>query len=55
MDEKSIVTVTAFIVLFALVSGRLQRGSLTPPIVFTVFGLLMSPHCGHKFGKGRYL
>ncbi|NYT47170.1 MAG: sodium:proton antiporter [Candidatus Methanofishera endochildressiae] len=44
MDEESILTITVFIALFALVSGRLQRGILTPPMVFTVFGLLISPY-----------
>jgi NhaP-type Na+/H+ or K+/H+ antiporter len=44
MNEESILTITVFIVLFALVSGRLQRGILTPPMVFTVFGLLISPY-----------
>ena len=44
MDEESILTITVFIVLFALVSGRLQRGVLTPPMVFTAFGLLISPY-----------
>ncbi|SMG64144.1 [similarity to] sodium/hydrogen exchanger, partial [methanotrophic bacterial endosymbiont of Bathymodiolus sp.] len=43
-DEESILTITVFIALFALVSGRLQRGILTPPMVFTVFGLLISPY-----------
>ncbi len=43
MNEISIVTITALVVLFALVSGRLQRSPLTPPMVFTVFGLLLSP------------
>ena len=44
MEEQSILTITVFIVLFALVSGRLQRGVLTPPMVFTAFGLLISPY-----------
>ena len=44
MDKESILAITVFIVLFALVSRRLQRGILTPPMVFTVFGLLISPH-----------
>ena len=44
MDEESILTITVFIVLFVLVSGRLQRGVLTPPMVFTAFGLLISPY-----------
>jgi NhaP-type Na+/H+ or K+/H+ antiporter len=44
MGEESILTITVFIVLFALVSGRLQRGVLTPPMVFTAFGLLISPY-----------
>lgn len=43
MSKISTVTITGLIVLFALVSERLQRSPLTPPMVFTVFGLLLSP------------
>ncbi len=44
IDEESLLIITAFIVLFALVSGRIQRGMLTPPMVFTGFGVLLSPY-----------
>jgi len=43
MNEINTVTITGLIVLFSLVSGRLQRSPLTPPMVFTIFGLMLSP------------
>lgn len=43
MNELNSLTISGFIVLFALVSARLQRSPLTPPMVFTVFGVLLSP------------
>jgi len=41
--EASLLIVLCGIALFSLFSGPIGRGSLTPPMVFTAFGLLLSP------------
>ena len=38
-------TIAAFILGFGLISGRLQQTVITPPMVFVIFGLLLS-RCG---------
>jgi hypothetical protein len=41
MENEGFVVIAAGVVLFALVSGRLKDSVLTPPLVFTGFGLLI--------------
>ncbi len=43
MTETSLLFVLLGIALFALFSGPIGRGNLTPPMVFTLLGLAMSP------------
>ena len=43
MNEASLLLVLMGIALFALLSGPISRDSLTPPMAFTAFGLLLSP------------
>lgn len=43
MGEINLLLVLIGIALFALFSGPISRGSLTPPMVFVCLGLLMSP------------
>ncbi|MCG7912952.1 MAG: sodium:proton antiporter [Candidatus Thiodiazotropha weberae] len=43
MNEASLLLVLLGIALFALFSGPISRGSLTPPMTFTALGLLLSP------------
>ena len=48
MSESNLLLVLIGIALFALFSGPISRGSLTPPMVFVFLGLLLSP-----IGLGR--
>jgi NhaP-type Na+/H+ or K+/H+ antiporter len=41
MDLSSIAIITAALLLFSLVSGRLQGSMITAPLVFVVFGFLI--------------
>ena len=43
MSEMSLLLVLIGIALFALFSGPISRGSLTPPMVFVLLGLVLSP------------
>ncbi|MES9851742.1 MAG: sodium:proton antiporter [Candidatus Thiodiazotropha sp. L084R] len=43
MNEASLLLVLFCIALFALFSGPISSGSLTPPMTFTALGLLLSP------------
>lgn len=43
MSEMSLLLVLICIALFALFSGPISRGSLTPPMVFVLLGLVLSP------------
>lgn len=43
MNEITLLLVLCGIALFALFSGPISRGSLTPPMTFTALGLLLSP------------
>ena len=60
MENEGFVVIAAGVVLFALVSGRLRDSVLTPPLVFTCFGLLIGqavlgiadPHVGDSFIHG---
>lgn len=43
MNELGILVVLLAVIAFALVSGRAQQSIITPPMVFVLFGLLISP------------
>jgi len=43
MNEASLLLILIGIALFALFSGPISRGSLTPPMVFTALGIGLSP------------
>ena len=43
MSEGTLLLVLTGIALFALFSGPISRGSLTPPMVFVFLGLILSP------------
>ena len=43
MSESHLLLVLISIALFALFSGPISRGSLTPPMVFVLLGLISSP------------
>ncbi|MCU7844439.1 MAG: sodium:proton antiporter [Candidatus Thiodiazotropha sp. (ex Monitilora ramsayi)] len=43
MSEITLLLILTGIAAFALFSGPIGRGSLTPPMVFTTLGLMMSP------------
>ena len=43
MENEGFVVIAAGVILFSLVSGRLRDTVLTPPLVFTVFGLAIGP------------
>jgi len=43
VSEMSLLLVLICIALFALFSGPISRGSLTPPMVFVLLGLVLSP------------
>lgn len=43
MSEANLLLILLGIALFALFSGPIGRSSLTPPMVFTALGLVMSP------------
>ena len=42
MDSFTVAIVALLILAFGLVSGRLQRSIITPPMVFVTFGILVS-------------
>ena len=42
MDSQTFVVIAVLILGFGLVSGRLQKSIVTPPMVFVIFGLVMS-------------
>lgn len=44
MESQTFVIIAVLILGFGLVSGRLQKSIITPPMVFVVFGMLMSRH-----------
>lgn len=43
MESIAFIVIAVCILGFGLVSGRLQNSVITPPIVFVLFGLLVSP------------
>ncbi len=43
MSEVNLLLVLIGVALFALFSGPISRGSLTPPMVFVLLGLVLSP------------
>ncbi|MFC1748008.1 cation:proton antiporter [Pseudomonadota bacterium] len=43
MNEASLLLILIGIALFALFSGPISRGSLTPPMAFTALGIVLSP------------
>jgi len=43
VSEMSLLLVLIGVALFALFSGPISRGSLTPPMVFVLLGLVLSP------------
>lgn len=43
MSESNLLLILIGIALFALFSGPISRGSLTPPMVFVFLGLVLSP------------
>ena len=43
METAGIIVVAAGIIGFGLISQRVQRGIVTPPMVFVLFGLLVGP------------
>lgn len=44
MDISTLALLSAALIAFALVSGRLEKSILTPPLVFTALGLLISEY-----------
>ena len=44
MESQTFVIIAVLILGFGLVSGRFQKSIITPPMVFVVFGMLMSGH-----------
>lgn len=42
MDTSAFAVIALFIVMFGLVSGRVQKTIVSPPMIFVLFGLLMS-------------
>ena len=44
MESQTFIIIAVLILGFGLVSGRLQKSIITPPMVFVVFGMLMSGH-----------
>ncbi|MFQ6022129.1 MAG: cation:proton antiporter [Acidiferrobacterales bacterium] len=43
MDSLAFIVIATCILGFGLVSGRVQKSVITPPMVFVLFGLLVSP------------
>ena len=43
MDTSTFVLLAAFILAFGLISGRLHKSVITPPMIFVTFGLLVGP------------
>jgi NhaP-type Na+/H+ or K+/H+ antiporter len=43
LSEGNLLLVLIGIALFALFSGPISRGSLTPPMAFTALGLILGP------------
>ena len=44
MENQIFIVIAALILGFGLVSGRLQKSIVTPPMVFVAFGMLVSGH-----------
>ncbi len=44
MESQTFIIIAVLILGFGLVSGRLQKSTITPPMVFVVFGMLISGH-----------
>jgi hypothetical protein len=42
MDPLALAVVALAVLGFGLISGRMERSIVTPPMVFVIFGLLMS-------------
>ncbi len=43
MDSAAFIVIALFVLGAGLISGRLERGVITPPMVFVGFGLLIGP------------
>ena len=43
MEALAIAAIAVFLIVFGLISGRLQNSIITPPMVFVAFGMLVSP------------
>lgn len=43
MTTETLAAIALFILVFGLVSQRIEKSVVTPPMVFTTFGLLLSP------------
>jgi hypothetical protein len=41
MDTESFLVIAAGLVAFALISGKLRNTIITPPMIFSVFGLVI--------------
>ena len=44
MDGSTLALLALCLVAFGLISGRLERSVLTPPMAFAILGLALSPH-----------
>jgi NhaP-type Na+/H+ or K+/H+ antiporter len=44
MSELSVITVAACVLLYALISRRLESGPVTPPLAFLAIGVLLGPY-----------
>ena len=43
LDTWTVAAAALFLLLFGLMSGRLEKSIITPPMAFTFFGLMLSP------------
>jgi NhaP-type Na+/H+ or K+/H+ antiporter len=50
MHESAILTIAILVFGFGLLSKRLQRGVVTPPLAFVGFGMLLAPEAMQQFG-----
>ncbi len=42
MQTITLAVIAAFILVFGMISKRIQKTVITPPMIFVVFGLLLS-------------
>ncbi len=50
MHESSILTIAFLVFAFGLLSKRLGKGVVTPPLAFVGFGMLLAPEAMHHLG-----